>query len=470
MKATRKSQRRKARKQKKTQSARRAKRSPRGKLKRAVRRFLPDRIFAGLAAHGNTEWSLAVLPFVTLFFAWSGEATLSERYEVAKDVAAFWFPNDFLATTYRGFMRALVRHHDVLVTIISQQLQKHMLLLAGDKGKIAGLIPFVVDGSKVAAPWTKANETQLGKKGRKPKGEKCKRKETDLRPQLTLTMLWHLPLGLPWTWKHGGLADGERTHFRDMLDTLPSNALIVVDAGFVGYDLWKTILGGGREFLIRVGSNVNLITSLVREGAVRREGNIVWLWPDKQRQKKESPLRLRLITIKKGGQNWFLVTSITDSQRLSDDAAGELYTKRWGVECCFRTLKQTYERSKMKSYTPECAAAELGWSLLSLWLVSLLAKQELAEGRIDAEQYSPAGARKLIRKELRRQSNGIERLDVSEFQTATKDQWSRRSDKKARHDQRKKHDPAPKPPNINDATKEQRKAAMALSQCSPDAA
>lgn len=470
MKRTRKAQRRKIRKAKKTRRAQQEKRSPRGKLKRAIRKFLPDRIFSCLEAHGNTEWSLSVLPFVALFFALSNESTLAERYDMAKDVAAFWFPNEFLATTYRGFMNALVRHNAVLVQIVSEQLRTQMLLLSGREGKIAGWTPFVVDGSKVAAPWTKANEEKLGKKGRKPRGERCQRKETDLRPQLTLTMLWHLPLGLPWAWKHGGLADGERTQFRDLLNTLPKRSLIVADAGFVGYSLWSTIQDGGRHFLIRVGANVELLRSLVPGCDIERDGEIVWLWPDGQRKQDAPPLKLRLITLQKGQQTWHLVTSLLDPASLSETQASNLYSKRWGVECCFRTLKQTYERGKMRSYTPHCAGAELDWSLLSLWLVSLLTKQELREAKINVKCYSPAAARKLVRRELRRQSEGKEQLDVSEFQTAIKDSYKRRSSKKARHDQRKKHDPAPSAPKLKKATTLQRQAARALAQSETKAA
>jgi hypothetical protein len=309
-------------------------------------------------------------------------------------------------------MNALVRHNAVLVKVLSERLRQRMLELEREGGRIAGLIPFVVDGSQVGAPWTKANEEVLGKKGRKPKGAKCQKKETDLRPQLTLTMLWHMNLGLPWAWKHGGLSDGERTQFRELLDQLPNAALIVADAGFVGYLLWQTILSGGRHFLIRVGANVELLQDLVPGLEVAREGERVWLWPEGQRQKGSPPLALRLIRVQKGKQVWYLVTSLLEASQLTETEASRLYTRRWGVEGYFRTLKQTLEKSKMRSYTPKCAGCELDWSLLSLWMVSLLTKQELLSQHIDPEQYSPAGARRLIRRELRYQCVGEERLEI----------------------------------------------------------
>ena len=266
MKAARKSQKRAAKQKKKARRAQRARRSPRGKLKRAIRRLLPEHIFAGLGRHGNTKWTLPVLSLVALFWTYAGETTLGERFVQAADVATYWFPGQFIATTYRGFINALVTHNTVLLRVVSAELRRHMLELEPGSRRVAGLIPFVVDGSKVAAPWTSANEERLGKKGRKPKGEKCQRKETDLRPQLTLTLLWHMGLGLPWAWKHGGLSEGERTQFRDLLDELPQEALVVADAGFVGYVLWKTIISSGRHFLIRVGGNVELLQFLGPNG------------------------------------------------------------------------------------------------------------------------------------------------------------------------------------------------------------
>ncbi len=329
-KRARKSQKRKSKKAKKTRSAARAKHSPRGKLKRAIRMLLPDSIFAGLGKHGNTDWSLCVLAFVGLFWAISGETTLVERFTLAAEVTTHWFPGEFIATTYRGFVNALVTHNAALKNVISAQLRMRMLELDEGRGKIAGLIPFVVDGSQIAAPWTKANEETLGKKGRKPKGAKCQKKETDLRPQLTLTMLWHMNLGLPWAWKHGGLSEGERTQFPDLLDLLPKPRWWWPMPASWGYLLWQTIMNGGRHFLIRVGANVELLRELIPGCEIERDGDRVWLWPDGQRKKDQPPLALRLITVRQGRQTWNLVTSLLDPSQLSEAQASQLYTRRWG--------------------------------------------------------------------------------------------------------------------------------------------
>lgn len=465
MKSTRKSQRRSQKK------AKQARRCPRRKLKAAIRSFLPDSIFANVKKHGNTNWSLCVLPFVALLWGLSGESTLGERFCMATDVAVHWFPGQFIATTYRGFIGALVTHNAVLVRVVSEQLRRHMTKLEKKNQQVAGLIPFAVDGTKIAAPWTKSNEQQLGKKGRKPKGEKCQRKNSDLRPQLSLTLVWHMSLALPWAWKHGGLCDSERSQFRELLGQLPTLALVVADAGFVGYLFWQTIINSGRHFLIRVGGNVELLRGLLPGDAeLERHGDFVWLWPDRERNQQRPPLKLRLIKVQRGREAWYLVTSILDPEKLTEAQAAKLYARRWGIECCFRTLKQTFERGKVRSYTPACAASELDWSLLSLWLISLLAKQELIGVQIDPDSSSAAGVRRLVRRELRFQCSGQEQLNISDLQAAVKDLYNRKSSKKARHDQRKKRDPPPKGPKIAKASKVQRQAAKAIEQSKAPAA
>lgn len=210
---------------------------------------------------------------------------------------------------------------------------------------------------------------------------------------------------------------------------------------------------------------MELLQDLAPGLEIEREGERVWLWPEGQRQKGSPPLALRLIRVQQGKQVWYLVTSLLDPSALDEAFASKLYTRRWGIEGYFRTFKQTLERSKMRSYTPKCAGAELDWSLLSLWLVSLLAKQELLAQQIDPERFSPAQARRLIRRELRYQSVGQERLDVSDLHTAIKDDYNRsKSQKTARHDQRKKRDPAPRAPKLKKASRAQQHANKALTQ------
>jgi hypothetical protein len=65
-------------------------------------------------------------------------------------------------------------------------------------------------------------------------------------------------MGMPWAWRCGPSTASERDHLLELLEQqkFPGNTLFCGDAGFVGYRLWKAILDGGQNFLIRVGANV----------------------------------------------------------------------------------------------------------------------------------------------------------------------------------------------------------------------
>ena len=458
MKSARKS--RKA-KRAKGRKSNRTKRSGRGTLRQAIDKFVPESIFAGLPKHGNASWDFFTLVLMGFFWGWSNAPYLIDRYVAACRAIGHWLPGAFVASSYQGFVKALTTHRVMLVDLVAQQLRSMMLRIAGRYTTVEGFLAFAVDGTKVEAPWTAANEEKLGKSGRKPKGKKCQRKETDLRPQLTLTLLWHMGLQLPWAWKHGGLPDGERNQFRALLNLLPPLALIVADAGFTGYELWREIIEGQRNFLIRVGANVELLLELFPGSRIDRRDDIVYLWPKGKQTKGERPLKLRLIKLKRGKQTVYLVTSILGAKKLTEAQASILYSKRWGVECTFRAFKQTLQRRKMKSYTPEHAACELDWSLMSMWLLGLLAKQELIAADKDPAGFSTANAARLLRRELYGDTHGLD-LDMALFASAVKDSYQRKSSKKARHDQRKKREKPPAAPKIIRATRQQRKAAKAL--------
>jgi hypothetical protein len=264
----------------------------------------------------------------------------------------------------------------------------------GEYWRVGGWLPLAVDGSRVSTPRTALNEQAFcapnygrsacakhrAKKRRQRKVPRRKTKSQPVKPQIWLTLIWHMGLRLLWCWRTGPSNSSERAHFQDLLKTgkFLLKTLFCGDAGFVGYDFWKSIADHGHHFLMRVGSNVTLIRKL---GYCRESHNIVYCWPDKAARKKQPPLVLRLISLRLGRTPIYLVTNILDPSELTDETACQLYQLRWGIELQFRTLKQTFGRSKLRSKTPERALRELDWSLLGLWMIQLFAvKEQIAIG------------------------------------------------------------------------------------------
>ena len=199
-----------------------------------------------------------------------------------------------------------------------------------------------------------------------------------VKPQIWLTLMWHMGLCMPWSWKTGPSTSSERGHFQEMLTTLvfPEKTLFCADAGFVGYELWKALAEAGHHFLIRVGGNVRLLRGLDR---TQQSDDLIYLWPADAARKKQTPLVLRLIVLQGPRGMVYLVTNVLAHKAMSDQQASQLYRLRWGVELQFRSYKQTYGRGKLLSRTPQRALVELDWSLLGLWMIQLFAvKEQLA--------------------------------------------------------------------------------------------
>ena len=168
---------------------------------------------------------------------------------------------------------------------------------------------------------------------------------------------------------------------------------MVADAGFVGYGLCLRLLRHGRHFLLRVGGNITLLTDL---GYYHEERDgLVYLWPQKHRRCR--PLVLRLIVLRHGKQDVYLLTDVLDPAQLTDEEAATLFGMRWGEEVFYRSYKQTMQRRKLLSRTAATCLAEAQWTLLGLWLLGLMTVLRLVGAGIDPLAMSVAGARDAVR-------------------------------------------------------------------------
>jgi hypothetical protein len=268
--------------------------------------------------------------------------------------------------------------------------------------------------------------------------------------------MFHVATGLIWDFRRGNARSSERSHLLEMLDALPSDAMLVADAGFTGYNVFSTILAGGRSFLIRVGSNVSLLTRL--GWACERNGNVVYLWPDKAQKKLMPPLTLRLITLPgKGGKQMHLLTNVMDAGLLSDEQAEVIYRKRWGIELVYRSLKQTMGHRRMRCDAPANAAVELDWSVIGLWMLGLLSVSRILQSGGSPYQWSVASSLRAVRRTLRaanpRPTRRHEPSLAESLAAARLDGYKRHGSKKSRHWPHKKREKPPGTPLARNATR-----------------
>ncbi len=369
--------------------------------------------------------------------AWSEQSQLTERFRAVgtllKQTCRHWS----LGSSYDGWVTAQKREAPRLVPLIVERLRKQMQTFKNHQ-RCGGWNAFAVDGSQLACPRTLENQQAMGDLG-KPDGI----------PQSSLTAIQHLGTGLPWDFRVGPGIDSERAHLRDMLDDLPQGSLLVADAGFIGYDLCCDILRRKQHFLFRVGGNIHLFESLGYDYEVN--GRTVYLWPADRQNKNEPPLQLRLIELRDEDKRpVYLVTDVDDSNELSDEAGGEIYRGRWGIEVHFRTMKQTMEHHTTRSRTPATCYLETTWAFLGVWLLQLMTVGKIVAAGGDPRSVSPAQARNSVRRAMRNQPPGDRpRQPLGRVLAGCRvDSYDRRRPKASRGYPRKKRHKPPEPPKI----------------------
>jgi hypothetical protein len=388
--------------------------------------------------------------FAALLMIYESGPTLRDRFAFARQTLLRMRPlrGRRPGVTYQGYVKAQKRWFlscPERLAAIQEHLRTQVRRVAGGVWMMHGWVCFGVDGSRVELPRTKANQTAFGCAGRRKTA-----------PQLALTTVFHLGTGLPWDWTIGAGTEAERGHLRRMLAHLPAGSLIVADAGFVGYELLQTLRKAEHNFLIRVGSNVTLLTDL---GLTPEPRERVWLWPGNQR--RHPPLKLRLIRLAQSdGSAMCLLTNVFDETRLSQAVASDLYRQRWGAELFYRGLKQTLEQRKLRSASPELAKLELFWGVMALTLLGLMTVEGLTPIGAGPRQASLAEGLRIVRHATRTSARWRRRGDLRVLlQTAVRDRYPRRSSKKARDWPHKKRDKRAGTPPLRVATPCERRAA-----------
>ena len=319
---------------------------------------------------------------VLLFMTWCNGDSQAERFEIARAYCqtAWLAKRRNCGKTVGGFETALKRLPMVVLRTFAAAI---LPLLVGRLGALwlyQGFVPIGCDGSRVTCPNTKELQKRLGAAGKEKSA-----------PSLWVTALVHLRWGVPLTWWFGRSNASERSHLLQMLCTLPGNALLVADAGYVGFQLAHGLMEKDVKFLLRMCSNA----TLYQESGVGlehyREG-LVWYWPSKKdAEAGELPLRLRLIRIraKRKKDDVWLLTNVLDEKRLPLALAGQFYRWRWQSEGCFKAYKHTIKKVKLVSRSLRLVhrEAEGSWLALQLLLAQgVLAQKHRAEQKEASKQ------------------------------------------------------------------------------------
>jgi hypothetical protein len=446
------------------------------RLKRALSWIVTKGTFADMRLHGNVGWTPQYLVVLAVLFAWSDGSTMTACFDRAAKLSQKLF-GSLAVNTFQGMVRALARYGPQLIPCLWTRLQTLMERVAPEHYRIGKWLPLAVDGSRFTTPRTKSNERAFaakkygaGKRARsrakwKNKKKRSKKLSAPVKPQIWLTLVWHMGLKLPWCWRTGPSNSSERDHLIELIDTqdFPENTLFCGDAGFTGFEFWNGILEQDHSFLVRVGGNVRLLKNL---GHARQRDDIVCLWPNEAVRRKQPPIVVRLIEVKNELGSMFLVTNVLSDRQLSTATLKRLYSLRWGIELHFRAVKQTYGRGNLRSRNAEHALVELEWSLIALTMIQLLGVREQVKIDIPPEQTSVAQAIAAVRHAIETWNECVPNSSSmnQQLRQATKDGYIRTKSKTARYKPNFKDKPTTGGPTLVEAKVDQKKKYIELFQ------
>ena len=405
------------------------------------------------AAKRRVRWTPQVASTAAVLMALDSDTTLYGNFQHARAcMKGDYRGHCRTGQTYNGLLKALERQQNTVLPIVKTELRAQVRRRWDHLHSTHPWVLLAVDGSKEDLPRTRDHERGFGIA------------DNGSTPQAFITAIAEVHTGLLWDWRLGRARASERQHLTEMIPDLPGDALLLADAGFVGLPIWEKLNTEGKHFLIRVGSNVHLLTDLWPHAEARVTHDIVYAWPQNARNTCP-PLKLRLIKVGSGRQVVHLLTNVLEPTRLSRKAAGAIYRKCWGVELFYRTFKRTLGCAKLRSKAARRATIELEWALVTMTLMTLMGVDALVKRRRDPHRISHAQLLHILRTSLRTPAWSHANTGCTlrrALGRCMKDAYTRRKPKHSRHRVITKNTPIThlRPPNVRPATAKERKHAI----------
>jgi hypothetical protein len=358
-----------------------------------------------LKRHRALRWHVQPLLFVLLTMTWCAGDSLPERFETARAFyVALHQRRRRPGKTFVGFQKALGKVPLPVLRTVATAVRRQVALVLAASLTVGGFIPLGCDGSRLGCCRSEELERRLHHRPKKKRKRKSKpppasapagttaepsatpapepkprkaRTEPSM-PQLWVTAVVHLSLGVLWSWRvDKGNAD-ERKHLRRLVPTLPCTALLVADAAYAGYAVLAALESAGLSFLIRLSSRAPLYVEDKSTLKDYREGR-VYYWPQREQDKEQPPIRTRLIRIATDDAAVWLLTNVLEERRLPRKLAGQMYRWRWRNEGLFRSYKRTLGKVKLMSRTVVQVRREAEGSLLATQLLLAQGAQALPQ-------------------------------------------------------------------------------------------
>jgi hypothetical protein len=315
-------------------------------LSGSMRKFLTPDVFKQVRNSAkrrkSPRWDIHPLLWILLLMTYCSGDSLPEKFEAARAFYVVCCPKRKRpGRSFSGFEKAVTKLPMPILRALATGIRGRFEAIFRERWKVGNYIPFGCDGTRQNCPRTEELERRLGSGGKEGSS-----------PTIWNTSIVHLTLGIPFCWRLGkGSKPSERSHLISMLRWLPQAALIVADAGYVGYEVVAAMMGKV-AFLIRMSSNATFYSDTNEPLEQFREG-IVYYWPKKQQNEGKPPIRGRLMRIHSVRHkiDVWLLTNVEDPRQLSMEAAATCYRWRWENEGFFRTYKRTLKKATLMGRT-----------------------------------------------------------------------------------------------------------------------
>lgn len=308
----------------------------------------------------SPRWDLHPLLWILLLTTYCCGDSLPERFEAAKGFYVACCPKRKRpGKSFAGFEKAITKLPMPILRALAAGIRGRFQAIFQERWMVGDFIPFGCDGTRQNCPRTEELERRLGSGGKEGSS-----------PTIWNTSIVHLTLGIPFCWLLGkGSKPSERSHLLSMLCWLPRAALIVADAGYVGYEVVATMMTKV-AFLIRMSSNATFYSEANEPLDQFREG-IVYYWPKTQQKEGKPPLRGRLMRIHsvRHKTDVWLFTNVENPQQLSLETAATCYRWRWENEGFFRTYKRTLKKATLMGRTVAQVHREAEASMIATQLL-----------------------------------------------------------------------------------------------------
>jgi hypothetical protein len=185
-------------------------------------------------------------------------------------------------------------------------------------------------------------------------------------------------------------AKAEMNRVREALDQVPTGTLLVGDRLYASVQLFQEISQRGLWGLARLNRSIKLRKLECLSQRHANGGLLEEWWVKAGTGSTAKPQTLRYIRFEKGKDKRELLTDVLEPEKLTAEAALDLYVRRWDVERMFFDLKEVLNLHTFYAANPNGVALQV-YAAAMIYVSMKVAQGRAAEqAKVKPEEISPA--------------------------------------------------------------------------------